>query len=119
VKAKRPPAPIPIKMHPDAEEDLTSRLDPRTAADVTALIDDLDGRTHQELVALLDQRSERKLCQLEKSHPEGTLRILFAWGKACLWFIGAFVKHNNPEGERFMRRIRPRAEQVKKLGVND
>jgi hypothetical protein len=119
VKPKRPQAPVTIMYHADAEESMRSELDPRTAADVTALIDDLDGRTHQEIVARLDERTERKIYQLEKSHPAGTLRVVFAWGKGCLWFIGAFVKHNDPEGERFMKHIRPRAKQVEKLGVDD
>lgn len=96
-----------------------AELDRATIADVRVLIEELDGKGHQEIVAILDERTERKVYQREKSHAAGTLRVIFAWGKACLWFIGAFVKHNDREGERRMRRILPRARQVENWGVND
>lgn len=82
-------------------------------ADVIAKVDRLNGRTQPEIVSLLDGRTERKIYQWEGSSEGGTLRIIFAWGKGCLWMIGAFVKVNDKEGERYMRRIRPRADEVK------
>lgn len=67
---------------------------------------------------MLDPRTESKVFQWEGSAEGGTLRIVFAWGKGCLWMIGAFVKVNDREGERFMRRILPRALEVKDWDEN-
>lgn len=36
----------------------------------------------------------------------------FAWGRGKLWAIGAFVKNNDPQGERFVRRILHRVAEV-------
>lgn len=109
---------IPILYHPDAQAELSASLDVATVADVVVIIDKLKGKTHQELVSLLDTRSERKVCQWECSHSGGTLRVVFSWGKGCLWFIGAFVKVNDPHGERLMKRILPRADEVKRVGLD-
>jgi hypothetical protein len=115
-KAKRPQSRIPIYYQPDALADIKASLDAATQADVVATVLKLDGQIHQDIVALLDERTERKVFQWEGSHAKGTLRIVFAWGKACLWVIGAFVKSDDAHGERLMKRILPRADTVKKMG---
>lgn len=70
-----------------------------------------------QIIAMLDSRTEQKVYQWESSNPGGALRVVFAWGKACLWCIGAFVKVNDADGERYMRRILPRAIAVRDLGA--
>jgi len=115
-KHKRQPG-IPIRYHPEALADMQAMLDRATLADVIAIVDRLNLKTHQEIVAMLDSRTEQKVCQWESSNPAGALRVVFAWGKACLWCIGAFVKGNDAEGERYMRRILPRAIAVRDLGA--
>ena len=114
-KGTPPPAPIRVCYHAAALAEIFEDLDAPTQADVIALVDQLDGKTHQELVALLDPRTERKVYQWEGSNARGGLRIVFAWGKASLWVIGAFVKHNDREGERLVQRILHRAAEVEKL----
>ena len=104
---------IRILYHPKAQDEVLIQLAVSEQADVVAKVDRLNGRTQPEIVSLLDNRSERKVFQWEGSADGGTLRIVFAWGKGCLWMIGAFVKVNDKEGERYMRRIRPRADEVK------
>jgi hypothetical protein len=96
---------------------MMTTLDSVTRADVAVIFSKLRGKNHQEIVALLDTRSEPKVAQWERSNRAGTLRVVFAWGKGVLWFIGAFVKVDDPDGERYMKRIRPRADEVKDVGV--
>jgi hypothetical protein len=108
---------IPLALHQQAVTEMRASLDAATRADVALVFQQLDGKDIMTIRALLDTRTERKVVQFERSHPAGTLRIVFAWGKACLWFVGAFVKANNAEGERYMRRILPRVDAVKGLGV--
>jgi hypothetical protein len=105
-------AAIRVLYHPLALSDMKKELDTQTMADVVALAAMLNGRTQPEIVALLENRSEKKVCQWEGSHRQGALRVIFAWGKAGLWLIGAFVKHNDEHGERLARRILPRAKEV-------
>jgi hypothetical protein len=109
---------IKIFFHPTAQADMFSTLSPAVQADVIAKVDRLNGKTHQEIVSQLDGRTERKIFQWEGSAEGGTLRIVFAWGKGCLWMIGAFVKVNDTEGERYMKRILPRALEVKDWDEN-
>ncbi|MEO6836540.1 MAG: hypothetical protein ABI231_11640 [Candidatus Tumulicola sp.] len=104
--------------HPTALDELTGSLSPTVQADVLAKVDRINGRTHSEIVKMLDPRTEPKVFQWEASAQGGTLRVIFAWGKGCLWVIGAFVKVNNKEGERFMRRILPRAVEVRDWNEN-
>jgi hypothetical protein len=99
-------------MHPVAYQEL-DLLDAATCADVHAIFAKLVNKTHQQIADLLDGRTERKVAQWERSNQAGTLRVVFAWGEGGLWFIGAFVKANDSEGERYMKRILPRADQVK------
>jgi len=113
----RPQPPIPVMLHPDAQRELGD-LDPATRADVLVIIAKVNGKKHQEIVSLLDVRTEPKIAQWERSNRAGALRVVFAWGKGVLWFIGAFVKVNNPDGERQMVRIRARADEVKGTGVS-
>lgn len=118
-KKKREQPGVPVLYHPDADDELHAELDAATVADVVDFIDSINGKTHQEIVARLDGRTERKIFQWETSHRAGTLRVAFAWGRGCLWFIGAFVKVNNAEGERYMSHIRPRAEEVREAGPGE
>lgn len=113
---KQTQPPITIVYHPDAAAELLS-ADKEMVADVVAVVNKLNGKTHQELVALLDGRSERKVCQWERSNRGGALRVVFAWGAGCLWYIGAFVKINDAHGERLMKQILPRALEVEKKGI--
>jgi phage-related protein len=117
-KKKEPAAIIPIFYYPDADDELND-LDEKTRMMVLVEVDKLNGKSHQELVALLDGRTEPKVVQLEKSHWQGTLRVIFAWGRGCLWMIGSFVKRNNKEGERHMKRILPRASEVRLKSPGD
>ena len=110
---KTPQRGIRLLYHPQAQDDLLTSLDPSVQSDVVAWVDRLNGRTQPELVSMLETRSERKVFQKEASAQGGTLRVVFAWGKGCLWMIGAFVKVNEPDGERHMKRILPRAAEVK------
>ncbi len=103
---------IKILYHPTAQSELVD-LAPAIQADVVAKVDRLNGRTQPEIVSMLDRRTEPKVYQWEGSAEGGTLRVIFAWGKGCMWLIGSFVKTNNKEGERFMRRILPRAKEVR------
>lgn len=112
---KREQSVIPVRLHPAAIGDLAI-LDPQTQAHVAVIIDKLNGKLHQQIVSLLDERSEPKVAQYERGSRGGPLRVVFAWAPGELWFIGAFVKTSNAEGERFMKRILPRAKQVKNLG---
>ncbi len=96
-----------------AQDELLISLSPAVQADVVAKVDRLNGRTQPEIVRMLERRTEPKVFQSEASAEGGTLRIIFAWGEGCLWMIGAFVKVNNKEGERYMRRILPRAIEVR------
>jgi hypothetical protein len=68
---------------------------------------------------ILDERTEPKVYQREKSDAGGTLRIIFAWGKApgVLWVIGSFVKANDAEGERMFARIAHRVKQVASMAA--
>jgi hypothetical protein len=117
-KAKRePPSAVPLMLLPIAKQEMLDTLDAIALADVTWVFRQIEGRDITFIRNFLDKRTEPKVAQFEGSHPGGTLRVIFAWGKGCLWFIGAFVKTNNREGERFMRRILPRAEHVKDQGV--
>ncbi|MEO6990464.1 MAG: hypothetical protein ABI346_06675 [Candidatus Baltobacteraceae bacterium] len=104
---------ITILYHPATLEELRSSLAPSVQADVIAKVDRLNGRPQPEIVSMLDRRTEPKVFQWEGSAEAGTLRIVFAWGKGCLWMIGAFVKVNDKEGERYMRRILRRAVEVR------
>jgi hypothetical protein len=103
-------------LHQRAETELL-QLDAGAQADVAWVFQQLDGSNITFIRSFLDKRTEPKVAQFEGSHPAGTLRVVFAWGKGCLWFIGAFVKANDPEGERYMKRILPRATEVKDLGA--
>jgi hypothetical protein len=114
---KRPLPGVKVFYHPDAQAELAS-LPRATQADVVAKVNRVDGRTHPEIVKMLDARTEPKVFQWEGSAEGGTLRVVFAWGKGCLWMIGAFVKVNDKEGERFMKRILPRATIVKDWDEN-
>ncbi len=116
---KKPQRGIRILYHPEAQDDLLRSLAPDVLADVVARVDRLNGRTQPEIVAMLDRRTESKVFQSESSAEGGTLRIIFAWGKGCLWMIGAFVKVNDKEGERYMKRILPRANEVKDWDENE
>lgn len=116
-KGKNPPQPtIPVRLHPEAEAEFAT-LDAQTRADVAVILGKLHGKTHQEIVRLLDDRSEPKVAQWERGNRAGALRVVFAWGKGALWFIGAFVKVSNADGERKIARILPRADAVKNLGA--
>ena len=111
-RKKKALTPVRVLYHPAALSDMKRELDPTTMSDVVALASGLNGKTHPEIVALLENRSERKVCQWEGSHRQGGLRVLFAWGAGGLHLIGAFVKHNDEEGERLAKRILHRAEEV-------
>ena len=111
--ARRQLPAIRVLYHPTALDELLTGISAVARADVIAKVDRLNGRTHQEIAQMLDGRSERKIFQWEGSAQGGTLRIVFAWGIGCLWMIGAFIKVNDKEGERYMNRIRPRANEVK------
>jgi hypothetical protein len=102
---------IDVVYHPAVRAEIADLPD-ETQANVLAQIAALNGKTHQQLVKLLDERSERKVCQWESSDACGTLRIVFAWGRGKLWAIGAFVKNNDAQGERFVRRILHRVAEV-------
>jgi hypothetical protein len=117
-KAKKRPLPgLPLGLHPIALSEMEVSLDATTQADIALIFSKLHMKTHQEIAKLLDARTEPKVFQWERSNRAGTLRVVFAWGKSCLWFIGAFVKANNPEGERHMKRILPRAKEFENRGV--
>jgi hypothetical protein len=116
---KKPPLPaIKIFLYPPAQAEILANLSSVVQADVAAKILRLSGKTQPEIVKMLDRRTEPKVYQWESSAPGGTLRIVFAWGKGCLWAIGAFVKVNDKEGERYMQRILPRAKVVKDWDEN-
>ncbi len=104
---------VRICYHPDALAELP-QLTVETRRNVISEVGGLDGRPYQDIVAILDKRTEKKVYQREKSDARGTLRIIFAWGAASgvLWVIGAYVKHNDPEGERLFRRIAHRVREV-------
>jgi len=108
-----------IMMHPDADRELPSNFDFTTEADIRSVLRLLDGKTQQELVAILDGRSNPKVYQFERSNVAGTLRVVFAWGKGVLWYVGAFVKANDRQGERLIRPFLKRAEHVRKSGAED
>ena len=109
--------PIPVMLHPVAVREMEISLDAIAQADVAWVFSKLDGSDIMFIRSFLDKRTDTKVSQFEGSHSAGALRVVFAWGKACLWFIGAFVKTDNRDGERYMKRILPRADEVKNLGV--
>lgn len=113
---KRVQSAVPLRLHPTALEEL-SILDDQTRADVAVIFAKVNGKTHQEILGLLDERSDSKISQYERGTRAGPLRVVFAWAPGVLWFIGAYVKTNNAEGERFIKRILPRAKEVKGLGA--
>jgi len=109
---------VPLMLHQKALAEMRSSLDAGAQADVAWVFQQLEGSDVTFIQSFLDKRTDRKVAQFEGSHPAGTLRVVFAWGKGCLWFIGAFVKVNDREGERYMRRILPRADEVRGQGVS-
>ncbi len=96
----RPVAWLRIESH-DAEDDVKSLpIGPRAKA-----------------LVILERLSmvPRSQLRLKKTHvdgiwekksdlPEGGLRLLFVYGKTELWCIGGFVKSNDREGDRLLRR---------------
>lgn len=112
---KRAQSAVSLRLHPTALQEL-SILDEQTRADVAVIFDRVNGKTHQEILGLLDERSDSKVSQYERGTKAGPLRVVFAWGPGVLWFIGAYVKTNNADGERFIKRILPRAKEVKNVG---
>jgi hypothetical protein len=113
-KRKQAPAGVRICYHPTALTEIL-RLDDQTQADVIAEVRVLNGMPLADLKHFLEPRSERKVVQRELSHSQGGLRIVFAWGKGALWVIGAFVKHNDEEGERRAKRILHRVNDVQTM----
>lgn len=114
---RRTPRDIPLKLHPRALREMQESLDAATQADIAVIFKAIDKQSHQRIASLLEPRTEPKVFQWERSNPAGTLRVVFAWGQGCLWFIGAFIKANDPQGERLIKRILPRAAEVEHQGV--
>lgn len=47
--------------------------------------------------------------------PEGGLRLLFVYGETAVWCIGAFVKHNDEDGNRKLLSYLKRSEVAERL----
>jgi len=111
---KQPPkarSTIIVRWHPKASE--LEGLQPDEIADARAFVRSLRNLSKVEIDERLKRRSERKVVQREQFCPRGALRMIFYWGKAgTLWFLGAFVKNNNRQGERYADRILQRTVDV-------
>ena len=103
---------IAIVLHPTADAEL-ERMDAEDRAHVYEFIERINGKPYLEVVRQLDDRTDSKVFQKERSARRGTMRIVFHWGsEGTLWFIGAFVKNNDKQGERFAARILRRSEDI-------
>jgi hypothetical protein len=68
---------------------------------------------HAHVVSLLKKTNVEGVFEWRRRTPEGALRLIFSWGKGGLWCIGAFVKHDDREGDRLLRSYSDRAKVAK------
>lgn len=103
---------ILIRFHPSWRTEFDD-LSAGTQADVLDFIDRINRKTSVDISAVLEPRSEQKVFQKERRVAAGALRLLFRWGTNNeLWFLGAYIKNNNEQGERYARRILRRTADV-------
>jgi hypothetical protein len=105
---------VKIRFHPSVVNE--NRQYPEAVADAMAFLNRIRGRTKTEIDAILEPRSERKVFQREMRLPQGALRLIFYWGGGgVLWYLGAFVKGNNLQGERLAKPILRRRFDIDEL----
>jgi len=56
-----------------------------------------------------------KILEYKNEMPEGGLRLLFVYGKSHVWCIGAFIKQNEKDGNRKLRRYLKRSILAERL----
>jgi hypothetical protein len=96
--------------------------------DAEAEVMRLDRAVRNKALALLKRLSQRtrsqfrikptyvgKIMEAKLRLPEGGLRVLFVYGKAHVWCIGAFVKRNEKEGNAELARYLHRSQVAEEL----
>lgn len=75
-------------------------------ANAYTLLDRLRDKTHAEIRQILEPTTDLpNIFQLKRWTDEGGLRIPCAWGPpGVLYVLGVFVKHDNREGNKLLRR---------------
>jgi hypothetical protein len=105
---------VEIRYHPEAFSE--NKKYPEAVSDAVAFLKNMRGHTKSEIDVLLVPRTERKVFQREMWLPQGGLRLIFCWGSGGdLWYLGAFVKRNDREGERLVKPILRRRFDIDEL----
>jgi len=68
---------------------------------------------HARIVWTLKKTNVADVFEWRKRIPEGGLRVIFTWGKGVLWCLGSFIKTNEREGDRELRRYAASARAAK------
>jgi hypothetical protein len=105
---------VNVRIYDDRASEEFKKADHDSRGKASVLLKRMFSLSHIECTQRLQSTSLENVFQDKLRVDEGALRLVYAWGpENTLWLLGAFVKPDNPKGNKLLASHAGRAVEAK------